>query len=197
MDSAVQHVLRALESRVEEVVLNNSAASNSLQSKVSALDEQLRYAEADFHKHMREQNDETLNRIREITTASANDRNALERRMMMAESALSSLAERGDTTTELIDSYFASSKDIKRFEAVSLSSLSSLFACMMSMMMNTMMMTGLRVDDDDDDNKHDDNHNAHHNNEHDHDHEHDVNYHDDVDDHDDVMMWLTYVHICR
>ena len=115
----LQQCIRQVENKLEEIGISNQTSVSTVTNKATHLEEMLRSLELQYYKLVSDSKEEWSNKLREVVLNQSDDRNALERRVSLVEGVLGSITEKNRVSYDTIDAYFASSKDIKRFELVS------------------------------------------------------------------------------
>lgn len=115
-NSSLLHDLQNLDSRLDEMGLTNNSKLTSVQTRSSHIEEMVHSLEMSFHKALSENKEEVLNRLRDATLGGNDDRANIDRRLAVVENIMSTLEEKNRVSSDMIDAYFASSKDIRKFE---------------------------------------------------------------------------------
>ena len=115
-NGSLLHDLQNIDSRLDEMSLTNTSKLTSVQTRSSHLEEMLHSVEMNFHKSLSDNKEDVLNRLRDTTLGGNDDRANIDRRLAVVENIMSTLAEKNRVSSDMIDGYFASSKDIRKFE---------------------------------------------------------------------------------
>jgi len=109
--------LRSMERKVEESITIASSTLASVNSRCAVVEESTRNAELRIASSQSEIQLEFLNRLRDACESWANDRGALDRRILITERISEDIVERMKLTGNIIDSYFQTSPVMKKLEA--------------------------------------------------------------------------------
>ena len=114
----LQQCIRQVENKLEEIGISNQTSISSVTTRASHIEELLRSLELQYYKLVSDSKEELNNKLREVVLNQSDDRNNLERRVALVEGVMASITEKNRVSYDTIDAYFASSKDIKKFELV-------------------------------------------------------------------------------
>lgn len=118
--SSLQHTIHSLENKIDEITITNQANINSIQNRSGHIEEIVRSCEVQFYKSLSEIKEDLMNKIRDNSISSNEDRSTLDRRLAILENIISTFSEKNKVSNDMIDAYFASSKDIKKYEMVNI-----------------------------------------------------------------------------
>ena len=116
-DKNMRVELRSMERKVEESISIASSTLASVNSRCAVVEESTRNAELRIASTQSEIQLEFLNRLRDACESWANDRGALDRRILITERISEDIVERMKLTGNIIDSYFQTSPVMKKLEA--------------------------------------------------------------------------------
>lgn len=109
--------IRSMERKVEESIAIASSTLSSVNARCAIVEESTRNAELRIASSQSEIQLEFLNRLRDACESWANDRGALDRRILITERISEDIVERMKLTGNIIDSYFQTSPVMKKLEA--------------------------------------------------------------------------------
>jgi hypothetical protein len=116
MESGLRIDFRALERRVEQCVAIAGNSLSAVQGRCQGLEETVRTCELVQRDHIGTLKDEIMGHVAEAKEAAAEDRLALDRRLVVVEGISEDVLEQSKLSSSTVESFFACSPHVQRFE---------------------------------------------------------------------------------